>query len=388
MIKLLRLLKGYVEFCAEGGFAERFLNLCRLRGINLWNVKNDGDQVEACATISEFESINGPAENSGMKIKVRNRRGFSFWLKRHKWRCGIAVGVALAISCVWFMSGFIWEVEIVEVEGVEIEGLSESVSELGVKKGTRKSDIDILDIQEKLLAKHPEVSWVSLNIFGGKAQIEYTPAKKMMEKDDVNIPMNVVARKNGKITLMEGYRGTNAVKEGAYVAKGSLLISGVLINGDGSETLVHASGKVFAQTKNKHNFSVPSTSEGYVTTQPEKRYYLNFFNFLIPLTFYETPDYLTETEMMLEGNSAVLPVGVLRKDGFSSQKAEIVLTEKEMELVAVSEIICEKRCEYNNSELQKIAFSKKITDDTFQVSTEIVCIENIAEEKAVYIEKN
>lgn len=388
MIKLLRLLKGYVEFCAEGGFAERFLNLCRLRGINLWNIKNTGDKVEACATVSEFENISVPAENSGMKITVGKRRGLAFWLKRHKWRCGVAVGLILAVFCVWFMSGFIWEVEIIEVEGVEIEGLSESVSELGVKKGVRKSGIDILEVQEKLLARHSELSWVSLNIFGGKAQIEYTPSKKMLEKDEVTTPMNIVAGKSGKITLVEGYRGTNVVKEGAHVAKGSLLISGVLVNADGSEKLVHASGKVFAQTNNNYTFSINEAFSGCVTTQPEKRYHLNVFNIVIPLGFFETPDYLTETEMMLEGNSAVLPVGILRTDGFSAKETEIVLSEKEMHLIAISESTAEKRRSYSDSELLKVEFSEKATDNALSLSTKIVCVENIATEKAVYVEKN
>ena len=75
MIQILRLIKGYVEFCAEGGFPERFINLCKINGINLWNVKNDGVKVFACTTEQEFKMLSRPAENSGMTLKIQKTRG-------------------------------------------------------------------------------------------------------------------------------------------------------------------------------------------------------------------------------------------------------------------------------------------------------------------------
>ena len=75
MIQILRLLKGYVEFCADGGFPERFINLCNIKGINLWNVKNDGVKVLAFTTEREFQELKIPAENSGMTIKIIKSRG-------------------------------------------------------------------------------------------------------------------------------------------------------------------------------------------------------------------------------------------------------------------------------------------------------------------------
>lgn len=388
MIGLLRLLKGYISFCAEGGFPERFLNLCKLRGINLWNIKNDGAKVEACTTVAEFERIKEPAENSGMDIKVLKSRGLTFFLKRHKWRCGAAFGLLLAVLSVWFMSGFIWEVEIVEAKGAEIESLAESLEELGVKKGARKSEIDILEVQEKLLNEYPELSWVSLNIFGDKAQVEYTPVKRMTEQKDTSAPMNIVAKKSGKITLVEGYRGTNKVKEGAYVAKGSLLISGVLVNADGSEKFVRASGKVYAQTQNTETVVTENKVDGLVTAAPQKRYCINFFNLVIPLGFSLSGDYSADTEMMLRGNSAVLPVGILREDAFSTGETEVRLSEKELQLLSLTECVSKKRGLYGNSELQRIEFSQAVTDKSLQISMEIVCVEDIATEKAVYVEEN
>ena len=57
MIQLLRLLKGYVSFTAEGGFPERFINLCNSNGIVLWDVQNDGVKVKAFTTTKDFKRI-------------------------------------------------------------------------------------------------------------------------------------------------------------------------------------------------------------------------------------------------------------------------------------------------------------------------------------------
>ncbi len=388
MVSLLRYINGYVEFCAEGGFPERFLNLCKIHGISLWKIKNNGVKVEACTTIGEFKKIQTPAENSGMEIKVLKNRGLPFFAKRHKWRCGAVLGLFMMALFIWFMSGFIWNVEIVEENGVKIEDFTQTLESLGVKEGARKSKIDILEVQEKLLKHYPQLSWVSLNIFGDKAQIEYTPAKKSPEIIDENEPGNVVAQKSGKITLVEGYSGTNIVKEGAYVAKGSLLISGVTLNADGSEDFVHARGKVFAQTVTDVKKQIEKSFDGKVTDTNSQRYKLNLFNFFIPFGFGTEEDLVNETYMNLEGNSTVLPVGIVREDGNVLREKKITLTENEMKLMALKQCVQEKRCDFDNTQLKKITFSLDEKSDKTILSMKITCIENIATEKPLSVEEN
>ena len=67
---LIDLFFGYVQSSAVNGFPERFINLCNIRGINLWNVKNDGVKVTAFTTEREFQELKIPAENSGMSLKI------------------------------------------------------------------------------------------------------------------------------------------------------------------------------------------------------------------------------------------------------------------------------------------------------------------------------
>ena len=48
VLKFLRFLSGYVSLIAEGGFPERFINLCRLRGILLWELRCKDGVITAC----------------------------------------------------------------------------------------------------------------------------------------------------------------------------------------------------------------------------------------------------------------------------------------------------------------------------------------------------
>lgn len=388
MISFFRYVSGYVEFCAEGGFSERFLNLCKLNGISLWNVENDGVKVKACTSAREFRSIEKPAKNSGMTVKTLENKGIPFWAKRHKWRCGLLVGLLVAVCLVWYMSGFIWEVEIAEEDGVKIDNFTENLAELGVKPGVRKSKIDIPEVQEALLGMYPELSWVSLNIFGDKAKIEYTPATPAPEIVDTKTPSNIVASKSGKIILIEGYGGTNAVKEGAFVTEGSLLISGVKTNADGSEKFVRARGKVFAETKNTFLSEIEYENSLKTSSEISVRYRVDLFGIKIPLGFKPENGIVTETDIPLMVNSTILPVGVIRDEGIEFTQKSVRYKSEEIDMMNLLCCVKEKRNAYKDANIKKVSYTENESQQSEILTMTIICVENIASEKVAYVEEN
>lgn len=388
MIKLLRLLQGYVVFEACGGFVERFLNLCKINGINLWNVKNDGVKVVAFTSAVEFMKLSVPAERSGMEINVIRKCGFPFFIKNHKWRCGAVFGALLVVLFIWFLSGFIWNVEIVSTDGVKIDGFTAKIEQLGVKTGARKSEIDILAVQEQLLDSFSELSWVSLNIFGTKAQIEYTYAKPQVPIADKNALTNVIALKSGKVVLVEGYSGVNVIKNGEYVTEGSLLISGIIKNADFTESFVHASGKVFAETENLIKKEIFGSQIVSIATEQPSLFKFNFFGVEIPFGREKEEAFSNTTPMLLEGNNTTLPIGFIRCDFLSFQEQEVALSEEECKLRCLLECVLEKRNLYSEAELRAVDFSVSQEGDKTTVSAEIKCVENIAVESPVIVDEN
>ncbi|MBE6800878.1 MAG: hypothetical protein E7529_06700 [Ruminococcaceae bacterium] len=387
MIQLLRLLKGYVEFCAEGGFPERFINLCNIRGINLWNVKNDGVKVVAFTTEQEFKELKIPAENSGMTLKIIKSHGLKTFAKRHKWRCGAVLGIVLAF-CFWiFMSGFIWEIEILETKSVNVEAFTESLADLGVKIGARKSKIDIIQVQNQLMNEYNELLWVSLNIFGGKVQVEMSEFIEQKEIIDTKTPVNLVASKKGEIVLVKGYKGVNAVKEGDNVTKGALLISGVVKNFDGSEYFTHAKGEVFAKTKNNEKIICPYKNKALTTAQKECRYYLYAFSLRIPLGLKTKGEFLTESRNFLESGETVLPFGIIREDDFMMNENNIEYSPQQARLSGFLDGVKVKREKYNKSELKSVEYEFVDKENCGEINVKINCIEDIAKERKILTEQ-
>ncbi len=382
MLTFLRLIKGYVIFEATGGFCERFLNLCKINGINLWNVKNDGVSVVACTSEAEFKMLNIPAENSGMSIKTVKTRGFIHFLRLHKWRCGIAVGFVCVLLFVLSMSMRIWNVEIVSINGTKLENFSEAVNDEGIKTGVLKSSINNEAVQEKLLSRFPELAWVSVNIFGSKVQVEYMPAQIQTPFSDTSEFTNVVAEKAGEITLLQCYRGEGKVKKGDYVPKGTLLISGIVKNADKTESITHASGKVFAKTKTEYKFKVCKEMKAEVTTAEKSVYLLNFFNLKIPLGIAKKDYEFSQTEILLKGNNTSLPVGVNRNDYINSHSQKLSFTEKECKYIALAQCIKNKREGYENAQFESITYREKNENGQLTLIQKIVCVEDIALEIA------
>lgn len=295
-------------------------------------------------------------------------------------------GIVVAFLFWIFMSGFVWEIEILATDGVNVETFTESLEEMGVKIGARKSKIDIIDVQNQLMNEYKELLWVSVNIFGGKVQIEMSEFKEQKEIIDTKTPVNLIASKKGEVVLVKGYKGVNTVKEGDNVTEGSLLISGVGLNADGSEYFVHAKGEVFAETKNKEEFFCKRKKELHITFEEENRYFLYIFSFKIPLGFKTEGDFLTENTVFLESGETVLPIGVVREDNFKKSKKNINFTTEEAKLQGMLEAVEKKRTHYNRTQLKKVEYQISENEKRIEINLKINCIENIAIESPILTE--
>lgn len=387
IINFLRLLLGFVEFEASGGFPERFLNLCTINGITLWNVQNNGVKVKACTGAKSYKNIRKSAKKSGMKVRITRKRGLPFFIKNNKARVGILVGFFVAVSFLVFSSCVLWEIDVSGNSRIKSETLLESLEGYGVRVGVIKSKIDTLTIEDELLKEYPEISWVSINIFGTKAVLEVKENSEKPKIADDKTPTNVVAKKDGQIILVEGYRGTNAVKEGDVVVKGDLLISGITTNADGSEKTVHATGKVFAETRSSVSGSASKVQVNKILRNTEIKYYLYVLGIDIPMFFKCKGETLYCGEMLLKGNNTKLPFGVSWDVSGSFQKSEIELTENQTTLLAVLSSVENKRNSFGEDcEFRSVSFQKVITENEISINCKIKAKENIAVEKEIFVE--
>ena len=387
IIKLLRLILGYVEFQASGGFPERFLNLCNINGITLWDVQNDGVKVKACTPVRAYRNIRKSAHKSGMKVRIVRKRGLPFFVKYNKARVGILVGAIVSVVFLAFSSCVLWDIEVTGNTKIKSEQLLDSLYEYNVRVGSVKSKIDTKSVEAELLKEYPQLSWASVNIFGMKAVLEVKENKDMPEIIDDNIPMNIVAKKDGRIVSVNGYNGTNVVKENDFVLTGDLLISGIKTNQDGSERLVRAKGKVFAETTTNISEKVCRIQEVQVLNEADIRYKIYLLGVQIPIGLKCKGEMIYSDKKLLKGDSTMLPLGVMWEVSYVLSHESIELTEGQAEMLSLLEIVRKKRNEFSGEyEILKTKYEKKVTEKGIVIENKVVAKENIALERELFIE--
>ena len=387
VINLLRLLLGFVEFEARGGFFERFVNLCTMNGVTLWNVHNDGVKVKACTTMGGYKNIRKSARNSGMKVKILRKRGFPFFIRKNKVRAGFLIGLFITVFFLALSSCMLWNIEVSGNNEISGEVLTESLEKHGVKIGAIKSKIDTTVIEKELLKEYPELSWASINIFGTKAVLEVKENVTKPDILDIKTPANIIAEKDGQILLVEGHNGTNVVKEGDVVRKGDLLISGVNINGDGSEKMVHASGKVYASTVTNLSSGVSEKGSSQMLENVDIKYYVFFLGFDIPAFFKSKGEKLYSDTICLKSNDTALPFGISWSVFGELRENDITLTENQTKLIALLRCVENKRQSFSEDyEITEIIYTLDSGKGESVVNCHVKAKENIATEKELLVE--
>ena len=77
-VLLMRYLKGYLRICVTSTSPERFLNLCRNRGILLWGLSPHGRDYEMYISIRGFRKLKPVLKKTKTKVTIEERFGLPF----------------------------------------------------------------------------------------------------------------------------------------------------------------------------------------------------------------------------------------------------------------------------------------------------------------------
>lgn len=311
LIKLIRFLLGYVEFTCEGGFSERFVNLCFANGIRLWDVRSSGGVTSAKASLSAFKKIDVPAEKSGMTVYEKYRRGLPVIIYNNRSRAVFLVSSVLTCVLVFILSSMIWSVTVSGGESYTDKQIIDIFASYGVKPGVFADNIDVDYVQDSVVESNPDIIWCSVNIVGSRAFIEIRESVKTPDMHTDDNPSNIVAPCDGVLTRLEVYSGEGVVSVGSAVLKGQLLISGTLERTDGSVKAVNADGKVEIRRNDFLSFAVGENDPRFSVKEMKTRSSVYFFGLKIPLGITRDCDKKSRTEKLLTANGVTLPVGTV-----------------------------------------------------------------------------
>lgn len=284
-VKLLRFLKGTVRFRLTGGFVERFLNLCANRGIPLWDLTPTDAGVEADTAAAHYRGLRPLAKRTGVHLRLREKKGLPFLLRRYKKRRGIAVGMVAFALFLTVMSNFIWVVEVRGNERVPTQEILVNLESLGVRPGCLRRSINTRMTERSMLVQVDDLAWIAINLRGSTATVEVKertiPPKRI---DDDGAPANIIAAKTGQIKQIEAYVGQSLVKVGDTVVAGDILVSGITEDQKGNNDLKQARAKIIAQVEETLEISIPLQGVSYTPTgETTLHRSFGFFGLEIPL---------------------------------------------------------------------------------------------------------
>lgn len=384
LLKLIRFLSGYVVFSATGGFPERFINLCRLNKINLWELRSSGSVIYACTDCGEYKRIRHCARKSGMKIKIQRKCGLPFFLNRHSRRAGVLSGIFICVAIVCILSTRIWSVEVTGNVNVPSETIIGTFEKLGVRKGVSENKIDITKAEIKALQEIDELSWVNINFEGSTAVIEVREREEVPEDSD-ETPSEIVAARDGQIMILRPFNGTQVQKIGNGVLKGDLLISGIEENKDLTVSFCRARGYVVARTERRLECSVNRKIEAKRQNAKTAAYIIEILGIKIPLG--KTSETSYNEKISVRINGVTLPVSITKCMIIQNEKHTVNLDNSRAKLLAATRFceMCSEEFRYVKVKSEKISENEKA--DGITIGGEFVCIENIGKEVPLEIEE-
>lgn len=284
LIELFRSIKGYIIFTAYGGFSERFINLCMRSRVPVFDTLCHEKEISAKIFPEDFRKLRKIARKTGVRIKVKDRKGLPFFIKRHNHRCGLIFSLVFFILFSVIMNRFLWCIDASGSVRYSSEQIKEAARSVGIKEG-----IFIPSFDEGAAARgiyrcfDNNLSWVTVNFKGSKCFIEVRDSdSSLRENTESKQPCNIIADFDGVILSDETYSGIKITNKGSAVKKGDLLISGVMENPDFSATYYPAKGNFTAMRENKDavSFSLKEKLKSY--SSYKNKYILHILGLNIP----------------------------------------------------------------------------------------------------------
>lgn len=274
----MSVVSNQVRCLVTGEETLRFVNLCRNNGIELRHLVRRENAIQMEIDAKNLKKLRPLVRKTHVKIHILDRHGPAFFFYRHKRRWWFLLGMTVFAGMIYILSLFVWQIDIDGNRKYTDALILQALSQMNVRTGCRKSEIDLPEIEEELRIMYNEITWVSASIAGTKLQIELregdlkisgssgggqTGNVKRVEnrennpktqngESETDLPANLVSDEDAIITNLVVRRGTVAVRYGDEVKKGDVLIEGKVYIYNEDETLkkvdyLTAEGDVFGK---------------------------------------------------------------------------------------------------------------------------------------------
>jgi len=384
--KLPRYLQGYVIFEIRGKGIEEFLNFCSKNEIDLFDIKLGKELMSASCLVRDYKKTK-KVKICGLRKRIIKRKGIRFVTHRYRKRLGLVLGSIMMISLLIFLSGYVWDIDVTGNDRLSENLILQTLEECGFSEGSRKSKLDISEIENEMMMKLCDLSWISINLDGSFAHIEVKERQMPPVAEDVSRPSNLVASMDGQIVKMEIVKGKPIATVGSGVVKGELLVAGFYNDKKDNIILEHSSGKVTAQVEISKTFEI--TYEGKETVgQEEKLFYsIELFGKIIDFSFGKEPNGAewnkTEERKRLSLFGLDFPIYLIQNKYSMEITQDKILAENEAKEKIKMEIEHFEKSEFYETQIQKKHITWKSDEDKCRAQVDYVVLMDIAQQEYI-----
>lgn len=226
--KRMNRMRGYLLILIQGGSPERFLNICNVHQIEIWNLNHTPDGYECNISIADFKRLKPIVRKTRTRLMIRKRYGVPFFLHKYRHRKAFFVGIASGFLVLYLLSLFIWDIHLVGNYSHTEQTLLDYLSKEQITHGMKISEVDCDRIEKLIRNKYDDIVWVSASVSGTRLIIEIQENFSNFVEADEESYGDIVAERDCRITSIVTRSGTPLVKKGDIVAKGDILVSGVV----------------------------------------------------------------------------------------------------------------------------------------------------------------
>ena len=263
----------YLEVSNE---LNRFIKKCIDNNINLYNISYVKDKMVVLIDVKDYLKIK--RLNYYSKIRVVKYDGLLNIKKIIKDNMFYISVIFLSFIWMNLLTNYIVDIKIIHSNSEIRRLLKEELDKNNVKKFSLAYSFEELDnITKKILADNKNnLEWVSIKKDGMKYIVR--AEERIIKNEEVSDkPRDIVASKDAYITKVISSKGNVLVRQGEYVKKGTVLISGKITLYEDVKGVTSASGSVYGNVWYECTVETPKEISSERLTG-RKRYNLNVGN--------------------------------------------------------------------------------------------------------------
>ncbi len=275
MLKLFYFFRGYLWIRVSGASAERFINLCGIRHMMLWDIKKEEESYVMCISLKSFFEMKDIVRKTSTKVVILKRIGLPFLLPGVKKRWFFPAFFLLICTVFLLSQLLLWNIHILGNQSISEDSILTFLEEHEVRKGIRLKEVDTELLEKEMRKTFPTITWVSVYLEGNSLTLsikendkpipeETAEQEKLHKEGFLEEPegMDICANKAGRIVSIVTRTGTPAVQIGDDVQVGDVLIRGrvEIFDNEGNvreQVNVHADGDVMLESSIETGFKTP-----------------------------------------------------------------------------------------------------------------------------------